>query len=199
MVIVHGGTEHYNLPTPRMKETYRFLIDAGADAVVNHHQHCFSGYEVYRGRPICYGLGNFCFDKGQMPQGFWHEGYMIMLHIDGSEVGFELLPYVQCAETPTVELLRDRQGFEAAIQQLNDIIADDAALAAHFRQRALKQAGTVRTLLQPYTSHLMQALSCRGLLPSFVNKQRERLLLALTRCEAHRDILIEYLQTKTEE
>ncbi|MBQ8413439.1 MAG: CapA family protein, partial [Lachnospiraceae bacterium] len=38
LVIVHGGHEHYQLPSPRMKETYRFFVDAGADAVVNHHQ-----------------------------------------------------------------------------------------------------------------------------------------------------------------
>ena len=25
LVIVHGGTEHYQLPSPRMKETYRFF------------------------------------------------------------------------------------------------------------------------------------------------------------------------------
>ncbi|MBQ8935725.1 MAG: CapA family protein, partial [Oscillospiraceae bacterium] len=44
VVIVHGGVEHYSLPTPRMKELYRFYIDAGADVVINHHQHCFSGW-----------------------------------------------------------------------------------------------------------------------------------------------------------
>lgn len=43
LVIVHGGHEHYALPSPRMKETYRFFIDAGADAIINHHQHCYSG------------------------------------------------------------------------------------------------------------------------------------------------------------
>ena len=42
VVIIHGGVEHYPLPTPRMRETYRFFIDVGADAVINHHQHCYS-------------------------------------------------------------------------------------------------------------------------------------------------------------
>ena len=63
IVIVHGGCEHFQYPTPRMKELYRFFIDAGADAVINGHQHCYSGYEVYNGKPIFYGLGNFCFDS----------------------------------------------------------------------------------------------------------------------------------------
>ena len=41
IVIIHGGSEHYNLPTPRMQKWYRFFVDAGADAVINHHQHCY--------------------------------------------------------------------------------------------------------------------------------------------------------------
>ena len=62
IVITHGGIETYQLPTPRMQETYRFFLDAGADIVVNHHQHCYSGFERYKGKYIYYGLGNFCFD-----------------------------------------------------------------------------------------------------------------------------------------
>ena len=43
IVIVHGGHELFQLPSPRMQETYRFFVDAGASAVINHHQHCYSG------------------------------------------------------------------------------------------------------------------------------------------------------------
>ena len=51
-LILHGGIEHYQLPSPRMKKWYRHIIDLGASAIVNHHQHCFSGYELYNGKPI---------------------------------------------------------------------------------------------------------------------------------------------------
>jgi hypothetical protein len=37
----------------------RIAIDAGADLVVGHHAHILRGVEVYRGRPIFHGLGNF--------------------------------------------------------------------------------------------------------------------------------------------
>lgn len=47
IVIVHGGIERYSYPTPRMVDTYRFFIDSGADVVLNHHQHWYSGYEEY--------------------------------------------------------------------------------------------------------------------------------------------------------
>ena len=39
IVVVHGGIEHYQYPSQRMLDTYRFFVDAGADAVINHHQH----------------------------------------------------------------------------------------------------------------------------------------------------------------
>lgn len=34
-------------------------IDAGADAVIAHHAHILRGVELYRGRPVFHGLGNF--------------------------------------------------------------------------------------------------------------------------------------------
>ena len=82
IVIVHGGHEHYQLPSPRMQETYRFFINAGADAVINGHQHCLSGYEMYKGKPIVYGLGNFCFDNPNYRETKWNEGYMAVLTLE---------------------------------------------------------------------------------------------------------------------
>ena len=77
IVIVHGGIEHYQYPSQRMADTYRFFVDAGADAVINHHQHCFSGGEVWHGKPIFYGLGNFCFDWREKSSKLWVEGYIL--------------------------------------------------------------------------------------------------------------------------
>ena len=39
-------------------------IDAGADMVLGHHAHVLQGIELYRGKPICYSLGNFVMDGG---------------------------------------------------------------------------------------------------------------------------------------
>ncbi len=40
----------------------RATIDAGADIVVGHHHHFLRGVEIYKGKPIYYGLGHFVFD-----------------------------------------------------------------------------------------------------------------------------------------
>lgn len=37
----------------------RAAIDAGADIVVGHHAHILRGVELYRGKPVFHGLGNF--------------------------------------------------------------------------------------------------------------------------------------------
>lgn len=58
-VIIHGGLEYCEYPTPRMVKQFRFYAENGASAVLCHHSHVISGYEVYKGCPIFYGLGNF--------------------------------------------------------------------------------------------------------------------------------------------
>jgi poly-gamma-glutamate synthesis protein (capsule biosynthesis protein) len=59
LVSVHWGKERWTRPTPRQIKLGRFLIDAGADAVIGHHPHVLQPIERYRGRPIAYSLGNF--------------------------------------------------------------------------------------------------------------------------------------------
>ena len=47
-----------------MTEIAHAAIDAGADAVIGHGPHFSLPMEVYRGKPIFYGLGNFSFHTG---------------------------------------------------------------------------------------------------------------------------------------
>jgi poly-gamma-glutamate synthesis protein (capsule biosynthesis protein) len=60
LVALHKGIGH----TPAVLAMYerplaKAAIDAGADIVVAHHAHILRGIEVYKGRPIYHGLGNF--------------------------------------------------------------------------------------------------------------------------------------------
>lgn len=151
LVIVHGGVEHFWLPTERMKETYRFFVDAGADAVINHHQHCYSGYEVYKGKPIFYGLGNFCFD-GDSKNERWTSGYMVKLIFDIEKgLNFELVPYRQCAEEPSVRLTRGtvKESFFERIKAYNDIIADKEANQVAYEQWCSEHEDMYKSALNP--------------------------------------------------
>jgi poly-gamma-glutamate capsule biosynthesis protein CapA/YwtB (metallophosphatase superfamily) len=60
IVALHKGIGH----TPAALAMYerplaKAAVDAGADIVVGHHAHILRGIEMYKGRPIYHGLGNF--------------------------------------------------------------------------------------------------------------------------------------------
>ena len=125
MIIVHGGHEMYQLPSPRMVEMYHFYIDIGATAVINHHQHCYSGYEIYKGCPIFYGLGNLCFDRRERRDSIWNEGYMVVLSLDVNKISYSIIPYMQGNYNANVELYHDEKRqrlFYSNIERLNNII-----------------------------------------------------------------------------
>jgi poly-gamma-glutamate synthesis protein (capsule biosynthesis protein) len=59
-VSMHKGTVH----TPALvmayeKQVAHAAVDAGADVIIGHHAHLLRGIEVYKGKPIYHGLGNF--------------------------------------------------------------------------------------------------------------------------------------------
>lgn len=194
MLIVHGGHEHFQLPSPRMVETYRFFIDAGADVVVNHHQHCYSGYELYRGKPIFYGLGNFCFDSPKRHSGIWTEGYVVIIDFNNDMPTFQLFPYKQCTDNPVIELcLQD--AFNEKLKELNSIIADPVTLQTAIDKYYLSCVNQYANLFEPIHNRFYFAAKLRGWLPSFISKNRKYLAENYILCESHRDKLLYWLES----
>lgn len=199
IVIVHGGHEHYNLPSPRMKETYRFFIDAGADAVINHHQHCYSGYEVYNSKPIFYGLGNFCFDRIKRRNSKWNTGYIVELELNVNAISFRTIPYMQADKEPGVIVLKEQcdiDAFEKDIKELNATISNDTLLKQKHEEFMEKTKKYFLSIAEPYTNRYMRALYIRGFLPSKMSKQRQAMLLNHIMCEAHQERFIYALKNK---
>lgn len=191
LVIVHGGHEHWQLPSLRMQETYRFFIDAGANAVVNHHQHCFSGYEIYKEKPIFYGLGNFCFDAPKVKSGIWNEGYLLQLQLSDS-VSFCIYPYLQCQKEPCIKLL-EPTAYDKRIEELNGIIANPELLHKHQDKYYRQGATKYKEMFEPLSNRFFRALQKRGWLPSLISKRRQLLAQDYIQCESHRDRLIYHL------
>lgn len=160
IVIVHGGVEHFWLPSPRMKETYRFFIDAGADVVINHHQHCFSGYELYNNKPIFYGLGNFCFD-GNRENVNWSTGYIVGLTFNDDEIDFQLFPYKQCYKEHTgIHFLsnEDLTAFLNCINQYNAIIANDEYNTQEYLKWCKEREYLYKPALNPFYNRYTKKL-----------------------------------------
>lgn len=200
IVIVHGGIEHYQYPSQRMVDTYRFFVDAGADAVLNHHQHCFSGGEVWNGKPIFYGLGNFCFDWQEKSSKLWREGYMVKLIFDGTNVTYKLLPYLQNYINPGVFLKIDSDYKEWNDQytEISSVITDKAKLEEKYLELLAMTERRYSANITPYSSRIWLALYMRKMLPMLLSKRKLRTLLNMLMCESHYDRMIQMLKNYSE-
>ncbi len=63
----HWGIEREYYPRSIEKSMAHDFIDCGADLVIGNHPHVLQGVEVYKGKVICYSLGNFCFGANRNP------------------------------------------------------------------------------------------------------------------------------------
>lgn len=64
----HMGAEYKAAPDSLKQETYRAMIDNGADVVLGDHPHWIQTTEAYKGRLIVYSMGNFLFDQQLRPE-----------------------------------------------------------------------------------------------------------------------------------
>ena len=197
IVIVHGGHEGYQYPSPRMKQLYQWYVDLGANIVVNGHQHCFSGYEVYKDAPIIYGLGNFCFDEEGSRDNEWNFGYFLNMTIDEKGISFECVPYEQCNATPDVKLLKGKEleSFHRKLEEINAVIADEVMLEAQYDAFCESRRSQL-SCLAPYMNEHTRAASGRGWIPYLLPKKKLLNILNFIECESHRDLLIESIVKK---
>ncbi|MBP5526038.1 MAG: CapA family protein [Paludibacteraceae bacterium] len=190
LVIVHGGHEHFQLPSLRMQETYRFFIDAGADAVVNHHQHCYSGYEVYKEKLIFYGLGNFLFDHLKKRNCIWNEGYMVSINFrKDTETDFRLFPYEQCKDTETIRLIKQIDSFESILNKINNIIIDKNKLRESIEAYYEECINVEKNIFTPYSNRILKKMYSLHMLPFLYTNDQIVRIWNHTECESHRDKL----------
>lgn len=67
IINIHWGTESQYTPNDLQKRVAHLAIDSGADLIVGHHPHVIEGIELYKGKYICYSLGNFSFGGNSNP------------------------------------------------------------------------------------------------------------------------------------
>ncbi len=84
VVAAHWGRNWgYRPPHPHFAFG-RELIERGADIVFGHSAHVFRGVEIYRGRPILYGTGNFIDDYAVDSEERNDESFIFMVDIDAA-------------------------------------------------------------------------------------------------------------------
>lgn len=140
VVIIHGGHEHYNLPSPRMVKQYRFFAENGADAIIGHHTHCISGFEIHKGVPIFYSLGNLLFTMPYNNES-WNYGLLVQFEIEiGNPLKWKIIPTKQSTKDFQLSICHgnDSSMIEEEINKCNNIIIQDDLLRKAWETYARK-------------------------------------------------------------
>ncbi len=90
IVFMHWGLEYRDHAPQQVIDKAHWLIDHGADIVIGGHPHWVQGFDVYKGHPIVYSLGNFVFDQDFSKE--TREGLALKLTVDGTHVSIEPIP-----------------------------------------------------------------------------------------------------------
>jgi poly-gamma-glutamate synthesis protein (capsule biosynthesis protein) len=197
IVIFHGGHEMFDLPSPRIKNTFHFYVEAGASAIFAHHAHCYSGYEIYKGAPIFHGLGNFIFDNPDKQNSNWNSGFAIEVVLD-NKLNYNIIPYMQCDQHIGIKLMdsHEKELFYDNISRLNSIILNDELLNIEFEKYCNRVRKMYFSFLEPHSNKFLHFLRNRKLFPSLISKNKMTLYLNLIRCESHREIIINLLDKR---
>lgn len=99
-----------------MTEIAHAAIDAGADVVIGHGPHYSLPVEIYKGKPVYYGLGSFSFHTGHggRKHGNWL-GMLARVAMDGAKVeaSFEFVRHNDANETVICDIAGEQEGLEA--------------------------------------------------------------------------------------
>lgn len=185
VIFFHGGNENDPYPSPKKQELYRMFIEFGADAVVAMHTHCPQGFEIYNGRPIIYSMGNFYFPHGNdgelgNPNFSWYYGYLTQLEFIDGCVKVELTPYYFTEDK--LEVLRGKRldKFKQYMESLNAPIGDEEELRRLFKGWCMI-TGPIYAELTRYEDAMVD------------NQNKVRHMKNSFSCEAHNELLTEYL------
>lgn len=196
IIIYHGGNEMYPLPNLNIKKLFHFFVDIGADAVICHHSHVISGIEIYKNKPIAYGLGNFLFkDEDSLTD--WYYGLALGIYL-GNEIEINFFPIQQSLNKPNVLLLEgtQKQLILERIQSLSQKISNDEILEKEWDYFVLKLKDNI--LKSALGLNKIERFFCRfPLVQNFLISEK-KLLAAynLVRCESLNTLLKESFAKK---
>lgn len=114
----------------------RTAVDAGAALVFGHHPHVVSEFEVYRGAPIFYSLGNFAFDWEKAKNRIL-DGIVVTAEWDGPGKrikGFSIRPVSRGEDNLVSELSPDSPKTERITAYLMETVVHDTPLAMERRE-----------------------------------------------------------------
>lgn len=126
VVTFHWGVPYEREPSSEDRAKAHFAVDCGGDAVVGHHPHIVQPFEIYRGCPIFYSVGNFAFGSGNSRA----EGLLVGLRFDENKTVVNVYPLYVKNRDPRVNYqpkVLASKAAERVLTELAKISGDSAA------------------------------------------------------------------------
>jgi len=187
ILIYHGGLEHQNMPTPEMVKAFRFLIEAGADAIASHHMHMYSGYELHKDKPIYYGLGNFFFKLDRKHLDGWYKGLLSDIELNKNNINVKLHSVITDPHFELVDFAEEpmKEQVSQHICTINKVINDGNSFAKYWdKQYSDLREKTLR--IYCYRSRNLGRLAKIFRIKTRLSQYRLNIILNTVRCETHR-------------
>ena len=108
-VSIHWGYEYKHKASDAVQvERARAFVDSGAAFVIGHHPHVVQNFEIYKGAPIFYSLGNFVFDQ------YWSQETQeeLALGIIGDDEGWRIWLFPMKSERSVSRLMNAEEKSE---------------------------------------------------------------------------------------
>lgn len=124
---VHWGENHTPELLPTQLTMGDKLIDLGYDLVIGNHPHVLQAMRVYKGKFICYSLGNFCYGGSKNPKdkdsGIFQQTFTFVDGVLQPQIDARFIP---CSLSGKTDLNDYRpvpskgEEFDRIIQKIND-------------------------------------------------------------------------------
>jgi hypothetical protein len=204
ILTLHGGNEYFPYPRPGHRKMMRHFIDLGVDAVICHHPHVPGGYEMYKGKPIVYSLGNFIFDNAKPPKD-WHLGYMAHMSFDRETKtlsSIELIPYEQSVELQGVKLLqgREKRNLLDRVEGYRQKLESETEWLKEWQAFVESQTDTyILKMLFPFPMKRGLGFLARNtpIAKLLFRKKNSLTKLNSLRCQSHRELLIAAFESRS--
>lgn len=198
VVSCHAASEFSTAVSPKLQAFYHSLIDYGADVIHGHHSHVPQGWEVYKGRPIFYGLGNSVVDSSMwknLSNGLWS----LVARVDfGKKVpAWTIRPFGEVPQNAEDYLKRANLGFEKP-ELLEALWQKESVRLFHDVYEQYMRVGSVEKFPLSLKDRARKIFAACGdvvraiigkEIPTAYSMQHGRIVFNLFNCESHVDMI----------
>jgi len=193
-LILHRGHEHFSFPSPNMVEEFRFFVDNGADLIITHHSHFYSGFEKYKNGHIFYGLGNMLFDSSTKDER-WFESFLLKINFQNKKIkDFKILPINHKVENGKI-LISNEEKFFLNQNLINQIIKNQKLLENKWLDHVSFMELSYLLMLQNKSKYILSLVKRAPFFKKYFLRETNNTLILQNyfNCEAHQEAIKQIL------